>query len=531
MAESRSTVVATRDRASHTPRAAAAIPAMQTRSSAAAAKRPADAHVAADLAAIGDKEFLKILFALDDGQLEGTIWMGRLCIASKRMAVLAGMPAPPADDPATDWPGGCDAIKRGIMQTLTRQHGWAAVPKCIKQRAERCFSAALGELHGLRKIQARGPDCCVDRIDHVDFTYCLTGFGEEILCASRGMSFSGGGVAQFSLDSGNTVTKCYPGGPQQWVTAMAATSARVFLGVRDETGTIQVWNPSGDTWSREPAHNLTGHTADIDALVVLDEHTLISGSSDGTIKVWDVSDTWGCLHTLGEEIPRFERRPAQPVICVNADHTTLLCAFRFTTRTYTANAGTPAQRQAPRRGKVFQWRIPPTVAEPWTQLATLEAPGVVDCLAASPATRHLRGGILAAQTWSTDPPSGEFADQPIAVTLWSLESGEKLGDWSLSRVVETESNWYSPATGAHSLPTIDRNAPTLAWCGEVLILVNGEALVKLQAGALGTSSGGAAGRPGFLPVCLEAWPVQATMVAVFGGTVVTTGHSSIEMWE
>ena len=41
----------------------------------------------------------------------------------------------------------------------------------------------------------------MDRIDHVDFTYCLTGFGEEILCASRGMSFSGGGVAQFSSAS------------------------------------------------------------------------------------------------------------------------------------------------------------------------------------------------------------------------------------------------------------------------------------------------------------------------------------------
>jgi predicted Zn finger-like uncharacterized protein len=73
-------------------------------------------------------------------------------------------------------------------------------------------------------------------------------------------------------------------------TSVIHTPTQVWIG--DEAGHIQAWDPH----SPVPERDLQGHT---DAITVLacDGQTLLSGSEDTTLKLWD-PDTGQCLHTL-----------------------------------------------------------------------------------------------------------------------------------------------------------------------------------------------------------------------------------------
>ena len=75
------------------------------------------------------------------------------------------------------------------------------------------------------------------------------------------------------------------------VYSLAVIDGKLVSGSLD--GTIKVW---GDLGANQCLHTLTGHTNGVRSLAVIDGK-LVSGSWDHTIKVWDLK-TNRCLHTL-----------------------------------------------------------------------------------------------------------------------------------------------------------------------------------------------------------------------------------------
>ncbi len=74
------------------------------------------------------------------------------------------------------------------------------------------------------------------------------------------------------------------------VYSLAVVDGKLISGSSDDT--IKVW----DLETHKCVHTLTGHTSTVYSLAVVDGK-LISGSSDDTIKVWDL-ETHKCVHTL-----------------------------------------------------------------------------------------------------------------------------------------------------------------------------------------------------------------------------------------
>jgi len=60
---------------------------------------------------------------------------------------------------------------------------------------------------------------------------------------------------------------------------------------------------------------LTGHTSDVNALTVLSDGSLVSGSDDNTIKIWDIKNGQ-TIKTL--QLPHFKK--IRPILLKSAFH-------------------------------------------------------------------------------------------------------------------------------------------------------------------------------------------------------------------
>lgn len=83
----------------------------------------------------------------------------------------------------------------------------------------------------------------------------------------------------------------------------------LISGSKDHT--IRIW----DTDSRQCPSVLEGHTGTV-YFLLLHNNLLVSGSADRTAKIWDVS-TYQCLHTLGDHSSYVS------IAAFNNDHTLL----------------------------------------------------------------------------------------------------------------------------------------------------------------------------------------------------------------
>jgi len=76
------------------------------------------------------------------------------------------------------------------------------------------------------------------------------------------------------------------------VTSVACSPSGAFTATGSIDQTIRLWTSDG-----KPDKTLTGHQSWVNSIIFLSSGTLVSGSSDGTVKLWDVP-TGKCIRTL-----------------------------------------------------------------------------------------------------------------------------------------------------------------------------------------------------------------------------------------
>ncbi|KAL2457356.1 Zinc finger CCCH domain-containing protein 48 [Forsythia ovata] len=96
-------------------------------------------------------------------------------------------------------------------------------------------------------------------------------------------------------------------GPVGQVYSMVVDNDMLFAGT--EEGTILAWKCGTETNIPEPAAMMKGHNGAVCSLVVGANNRLYSGSSDNTIRVWDL-ETFKCIQTL-----HGHTRDVKSVIC------------------------------------------------------------------------------------------------------------------------------------------------------------------------------------------------------------------------
>ncbi|EEF50425.1 zinc finger CCCH domain-containing protein 48 [Ricinus communis] len=169
------------------------------------------------------------------------------------------------------------------------EHDQAVSGITLPPRCDKLFSASSdGTVHVW--------DC------HTGETTRVISLGDEIgsLISEGPWTFIGlpNVIKAWNLQSGTDLS-LDAHGPFGQVYAMAVTEDTLFAGAQD--GSILVWR--GSTESPMPfqlATSLNAHTGAVICLIVGNgEKRLYSGSTDGTIRAWDV-DTLQCVHTLNE---------------------------------------------------------------------------------------------------------------------------------------------------------------------------------------------------------------------------------------
>ena len=340
---------------------------------------------------------VQFMLATDDPKT-----MCRLCVASKRVATLAGMPARLPDAPAVvvaAWTGGCPEIRAGIQDMLRRQDGYVELARALKKRAETCFSAAVAQLGSLQRLRLRGPTCVVDMIEQTEYTRALTNCGETMLSGTAaGRSFEPAGIAQWNAEEGGMEDviagpALAANGVEVVAISMAAAGGRIFVAVGGaDCCTIQVWSTA--TWRREREHDLVGDAA-VRSLLAIGDDTLISTDDGRVVRVWQVSESidssesWRCKRTLNADVKSFHRA-GQPMVVASGDGGLLACSWSDNC--------------------IFRWKT-----SDWTRYGeTLETVAVL-ALAASPPSRGFPSGVLAALGNASWVRIFDFAAEPERV--------------------------------------------------------------------------------------------------------------------
>ena len=176
-----------------------------------------------------------------------------------------------------------DVATGACLQTL-EGHAKSVYPVCVSADGSRCFS---GDLNGVIKVWDVATGTCVQTLEGHD-------------CSVMSVCVSAGGHL-FSGGEDHTI--------KQWDT---------------DTGTCAQTMEAWENMECNP-HATSGHTNDVASVCVsADGSRCISGSSDNTIKVWDVA-TGACIQTLGMHKPYSHIKGcASPVflVYVSADGST-----------------------------------------------------------------------------------------------------------------------------------------------------------------------------------------------------------------
>lgn len=176
---------------------------------------------------------------------------------------------------------------RGTAQEQPRQHsvsGWVSQVAFSPDGKLLAAGTSNGEVRGWR-LDGRPAELRLDRQKDIIASIAFTPDSRSLVAGG----YQGDAVI---IDAASGKVLHILNGHRGAVASVAINPAGSLVATGGMDQTIHLWDPQG-----ERLKTLTGHKSWVNALAFLNDEALVSGSSDGTVKLWDTA-SGKCTKTL-----------------------------------------------------------------------------------------------------------------------------------------------------------------------------------------------------------------------------------------